>query len=349
MPLRADGGVTMAKITLEKTWQRQRGEINHPGFNTYEWALAAIKMKDLMVASGHWTVTQSSDGVIAGAADHWTTYTSIVAAADGVAHSWIVLRNPAIAMDFEVCINFNGTTRIYSSVYCTHQGFNLDGTVTTRPTAVGSEMLVTDKQAYALSPPANWRVLVLTSSDGQCTRVIFSSALLASGVSGGWHFERLKHAPSWMTQPYIVMAVPCYGSGDYAGLSSVIPRYTIYCHATLGVARCYHGTIIKSTFASIGVAAALGMTPIGRIPRADNGAYPVYPVYVVSQTSAVPGFLGEMYDLYWLPNAFGDDIVYNPVTRLACPLIYLPTVDSDMGLFGWGVWAFGDTGEGGLF
>jgi len=151
----------------------------------------------------------------------------------------------------------------------------------------------------------------------------------------------------------VVMAVPRMRDGAYAFMTGAedFPKYANYCHATGAIARAYHGVPIQVTFGSIGVAAALGTTQVGRICRADTGACPVYPVYAVSQTVAVPGFLGELYDIFWLPDNFGDSAgdVLNILTLGACPLIYLPTADSDAGLFNWGAWAFGDTGEGGLF
>jgi hypothetical protein len=342
----------MAQITLVKTWQRWRGETVYVA--SYQFALAMIKMKDLMVASGHWTVTQSSNGVTAGAADYWTAYTSIVAAADGVAHSWIVLRNTEMfpGNNFEVCINFNAALT-QASVYCTHQGFNADGTVTTRPTAVGSEVIVADKQVYSSSPANTWKVLVLTSTDGQCTRVIFTNTTSTGGCCGVWHFEKIKNAPAWFTYPYVAIADPRSGAGDYAFRTTAnnFPQYVNFCHSTGGIARCYHTTTIKVTFGCIGATSAFGLNPIGRICRADTGACPIYPVYVVSQNTSVPGFLGELYDLYWLPSNFGDNAIdiLNIGTMGCCPLIYLPTVDSEIGMFNWGAWAYGDTGEGGLF
>jgi hypothetical protein len=168
-----------------------------------------------------------------------------------------------------------------------------------------------------------------------------------------WHFERIKNAPPWLTTPYVAIADPRTGSGDYAFRTTAqnFPQYANFCHATGGIARCYHTQPIKATFGCIGAVGAFGLNPIGRICRADTGACPVYPVYVVSQNTAVPGFLGEMYDLYWLPSNFGDNAidVMNIGSMGCCPYIYLPTVDSEMGLFNWGAWAYGDTGEGGLF
>jgi hypothetical protein len=342
----------MAQITLEKTWQRWRGVT--VGVTSYTFALAMIKMKNLLVASGHWTLTQSSNSISAGATDYWTTHTSIVAAADGVAHSWVVLRNTEMfpGNNFEVCINFNSTLS-QASVYCSHHGFSADGTTTTRPTAVGSEVIVTDKQTYDYSPALNWKVLVLTSSDGACTRVLFTNETTGtSGCCGVWHFEKMKNAPAWLTYPYVAIACPTIGNGDYSFFGGRnFPTYASFCHATGGIARCYHTTPIKVTFGCIGVTTAFGLNPIGRICRSDTGACPIYPVYVVSQSTSVPGFLGEMYDLYWLPSNVGDDaptILYIP-TMVCCPLIYLPTTDSEMGMFNWGAWAYGDTGEGGLF
>lgn len=342
----------MALIKLDKTWSRnQRVATQFPQIKS-----VMVSLKDALVESGHWVVTQSSNSVLAGVFDYWVDNSSVVHGLESTPHSWIVLRNSEmLGGNFEICIDFNGSSYSNISVHCTHTGYNVDGTTTNKPTAFisGHEQTITNQQNYN-GLGTVWRVLVLTSSDGQCTRCLFTGGTTISGCCGIWLFDKLNNPPPWMSVPYIAIAQPRSGSGDYLFLISAdnYPIYSNYCNASGGIARCWHNnTPIKVTFGSVGVSAAYGTMSVGGIARSDTGAYPVSPIYAVSQTVAVPGFLGQLFDLFWLPTRFGDLSINisNTGTRASCPLIYLPTEHSERGLFNWGVWAFGDTGEGGLF
>ena len=96
-------------------------------------------------ANSVWTVRQSCDGAVAGAAgdgvDRWTstfTPSKLVRAASGSAHSWMVLRNAAAAL--ECCIALNSATDgagavVFARVSAPFSG----GSTTARPTAPALE------------------------------------------------------------------------------------------------------------------------------------------------------------------------------------------------------------------
>jgi hypothetical protein len=315
-----------------------------------------------MVASGHWTVVYSCDSTAVGvgpANDKWITYSNVICSAPGVAHSWIVLQNTDLDVSgtFQLCIDqchTPSTARTYSTIYCSHQGYNNNGSTTNRPTAIGSECLVANDQGYMSNAASTIRINLLTSSDGQCTRLIFTAQIGLSYAVRPWVFDRLKNPPSWLTHPYIVSCVPRSGTGDYNYLyeADCIPTFVNY-NSTSGSARTYHdSSSVFVSFATLGIASNYLETDIGKLANFTDGSYSPHPVIVCSVMNTIPGFLGEMYDLYWLPSIFGDrasGFVGGPFDYYPSPLVYLPSTQHDLGFFSHGVWLYGNDGNGGLF
>jgi hypothetical protein len=297
-----------------------------------------------MVASGHWVVLASSDRVnigVPGAQDLWIDDTDVVGATAGTAHSWIVLGNDSIEAGFAICIDCINADLRSNAIYCTHQGYNTDGTIQNRPTAVGSECTIHSGVWWNQTVAYPTRVTVLISSDGQCTRIIWvHPGGNYAGASKVWIFDRIKNPPSWLTHPYIVSA-PLYGS------TATIASYANFCGPNM--AYIYHTKPVTITYGSIGIVGALGNTALGRLADPISGSIPITPIFLVSTETTVPGFFGELYDLYWLPDNFGDYVSTFVGTTLTSPCIYLPTTQFNLGLFNHGCWAFGNNGEGGLY
>jgi hypothetical protein len=331
-------------ISLNKTWERTTNTITSTTSNMGA-SLCLIAAKNAMVASGHWIVLASSDSVntgVPGAQDLWVDNTDVVGATAGTAHSWIVLGNDSIEAGFAICIDFINADLRTNAVYCTHQGYYTDGTIQNRPTAVGSECTVHSGAWWnqAVSGTIIFRVITLISSDGQCTRIIWVYPPGYTGASKPWIFDRIKNPPSWLTHPYVA-AAPLYAS------TATITSYINFCGPNM--AYIYHTKPVTTTYGSIGIVSALGNTVPGRLADPVYGSIPISPVFLVSTDTSVPGFFGELYDIYWLPDNFGDNISLLVGTTLYSPSIYLPTTQFDLGLFNYGCWAFGNNGEGGLY
>jgi hypothetical protein len=331
-------------ISLNKTWERITNIATGTTI-TMSVANCLIAAKNAMVASGHWVVLASSDRVnvgVPGAQDLWVDSTDLVGATAGTAHSWIVLGNDSIESGFAICIDCINSDLRSNAIYCTHQGYNTDGTIQNRPTAVGSECTVHSGVWWNQSvTSATIRVIVLTSSDGQCTRIIWVYTTSYNGASKVWIFDRIKNPPSWLTHPYIA-AAPLYGA------TATIASYINFLGTNM--AYVYHTKPVTIAYGSIGIVGALGNTALGRLADPISGSIPITPIFLVSTETTVPGFFGELYDLYWLPDYFGDYVAtLTGTVAIESPCIYLPTTQFDLGLFNHGCWAFGNNGEGGLY
>ena len=117
----------MALPTLEKTWQilpnQQVGVITGGLQEAVKYMLLGVKDRLIGVTLGAWTVVGSSDSSSANLSgtDLWVDKDDLVWNTAGNAHSWMVLRNTAIATNFEICIDlsqaasdFDNLTFVYS-------------------------------------------------------------------------------------------------------------------------------------------------------------------------------------------------------------------------------------------
>jgi hypothetical protein len=348
-------------ITLVKTWTSVRlGAYIGTTAPTIgdTWARTFIGVKNAMVATGHWSVVASSNRVLFGLlTDYIQVPADIYCAAAGTAHSWIVLKNPAIAPNFSVCfewINATATNKQYMCAYVTHQGYNSNGTLTTRPTAVGSEQTLLTNLDYCNVTTTTLSAIVLTSSDGECTRVLFHNSSGAfEGPCGPWFFEKLQDPTPWLTVPYLVIMYPSGTSGavwswmNPANAGGRVPSISDWTSITTanGVARCYHGAALPVSMMSSSIDQRMGDRVF------YDGSIGVVPVIPYSRHATILGILGQMFDLYFIPNEFRDRASAFGVTNLGClsPYFYLSSNLSSMGLFAHGCLLLGSDGVNKVF
>jgi hypothetical protein len=350
-------------ITLVKTWASVRLS---PFVGTTAptigdvWARTFIGVKNAMVATGYWSVVASSNRVSVGLlTDYLQVPADIYCAAAGTAHSWIVLKNPAIAPDFAVCfewINTTATNKQYMCAYVTHQGYNSNGMLTTRPTAVGSEQTLLTNLDYCNVTTSTLSAIVLTSSDGECTRVLFHNSTGSFvGSCGPWFFEKLQDPTPWLTVPYIVIMYPSGTTGtvwNWMGTDTHggrIPDSYYWCSTptALGVARCYHGAALPVSMMS-----PLQSNSILGNRVFHDGSICVSQVIPYSRHATVLGILGQMFDLYFISYVFRDRSgTGGGLTNQGslAPYFYVPSTLSDMGLFTHGDLLLGSDGTSMVF
>jgi hypothetical protein len=178
-------------------------------------------------SAGNWTVVSSCDG--SGGAgsfgngdgvDRWADVGDLIWAAAASNHSWIVLAQPGISTNFEICIDLVTPASEYNCtiVMAPNQRFGVAGggtagTATARPTAGTSgtgEVVVRSAAAYgALSDLGTQRVHVMKSSDGAATRVLFTRG---GFVGGAWFFEVPANTPEGWEYPVIGLVTAVAGT-----------------------------------------------------------------------------------------------------------------------------------------
>jgi len=155
----------MALPTLEKTWQilpnQQVGVITGGLQEAVKYMLLGVKDRLVDVPLGAWTVVGSSDSSSANltGTDLWVDKDDLVWDTAGNAHSWMVLRNTAIATNFEICIDLSQAASDFDNltfVYSHTAGFT-GGTITARPTA-------TDE--FVVGSATDWGVGDISSTAG---------------------------------------------------------------------------------------------------------------------------------------------------------------------------------------
>jgi hypothetical protein len=134
-------------------------------------------------------------------------------------HSWIVLGQPAIHPNFQVC--FYNILEIMTVVVSPAVGFS-GGSTSARPTA-SDEVVMINLASWAnlnSSPiptaPASYYEMVynlMRSSDGEMTRVIFT---WGTGSRGVWIFDKVQDAiPEWTNPSYYAIVNTTFASLGY--------------------------------------------------------------------------------------------------------------------------------------
>ena len=290
----------MAIIANTKTWTKTRVTatgITSPIANRN----LLIAVKDAMKTYGGWTFVSASyyTGatqvvVSSPSADPWTAETTIVIAAAGTNHSWIVLQNNSISSGFQICFDM-AITDTYSRKMYAYMSFSAgftSGTITNRPTATDELKLniLSDCWSGETGNIDTKSANVFTSSDHQCTRVYFNDGSTTNQVAGIWLFDVPQNCSSWVDNKAICMMN--FGSCVHANHDTAAEAYpTMYLHGNqlvVSLGTLYLGTTRFSSYA--GVAGATGDY---------NSNWPCTPMWLISQSTAVPGIIGILYDLWW--------------------------------------------------
>src|SRR5678815_1345942 len=173
----------MALPTKVKTWQyaNNTGGNSWLGTNTADCAFSIVAMKDEMLAFGSnpWVVVGSSDGVTAGmdAVDRWVDYTNLPIYTGG-AMSWIVLGQPELSANAQLCIAFNSGTGTQATVIWSPTAGFTGGNTTTRPTATDEKSSGVIDLFWALPGSGGFdnRIHVAQSTDGKSFRAFLCNS-----------------------------------------------------------------------------------------------------------------------------------------------------------------------------
>jgi len=299
----------MALPPKVKTWQYAVNQLISAANWNENGRVTILAIKNSMVgfASNPWVPWGSSnesglfgnnDGV-----DRWTTTADI-----GSGNRWIVLENLVTGM--QVCFYmYNGTGTGYVRIFVSplggfgapaSGGTGTDGAAATPPTA--ADQWTAFNGAFTHSTTLTFKLHVMHSSDGECTRVVTTTSSICGLL---WLFD----APSNPITPWTTPMAVCTGNGSssattYAALNDVAPMITRIGSDNIGM----YVTCEGATSQMVGE----WLTS----QDDDTGEWPIMPMGLLSTTGSHRGRKGSVYDLWWgstavaVGTAFPDDLTY---------------------------------------
>lgn len=268
----------MAMPTKEKTWLFDVN-VSRTGPTA-----AMVGFKDSMKAfsSNPWTVWGSSQGTNFGnndGNDRWGT---------PVINNWIVLKQPAIATNFQLCIQYTSSINLEWATTLSFAGFNTNGTATSRPTA-SDEFTYTTTQDQ-LRPYPNGAAIshIMQSSDGLCLRWMRCASSKAVCI----HFlERVKNPVSGLTGAVIAGRLASGTSAEiytYANWNDNAQVYLTQGTSGSGVYMTSEGWNASTLGEQI------------TFPDDDTAEYPLSNIHLACATLGARGARkGSLYDLWW--------------------------------------------------
>ena len=273
-------------------------------------------------STGNWTVVSSCDG--AGGAgsfgnndgvDRWADATDIVAGAAANPRSWIVLAQPGISPNYELCIEFNsaGTYDVATIVVSRNQRFGaigggVDGAANARPTALDEVVLVSSAAYGGVAYFSTQRVHVMKSADGAATRVLFTRG----GFTGGlWMLE----APTAVDESWEYPAIGAVIALSAVNItSSTVVGTNLYNTANFKGLSKYPGGAAFAAQLSNPASQTDFSFEASYVPNEIGGNPMFYPasLLVASSTTTIGyrGTYGTLVDCYFPPDSAPDGMTY---------------------------------------
>lgn len=264
--------------------------------------------------TGNWSVSFSCNSVSAGApgdgSDKWLTAANLVSGTGAAVRSWIVLRQPGVAPNFEMCVELNSTNPYQGSVVISPNsrfGFNGGGAGATnaRPTAV-DEIVLSSAADFGFPATAenSSRITVMKSADGAATRVLI---LRGGFVAGFWSLEAPSKALSGWQHPSFGFV----SASSASRISTPVPSLTALNNTAVAKSRSLdfpNGVAFNSFLTVSSGGAAVGLDPVAQLaPNDIDGTTPFYMVELFSTaTYGARGRAGVMTDAWFVPQNYTD-------------------------------------------
>lgn len=297
----------MTLPTKQKTWQYV---VNIPlgvsdDFNVgAQTALKSIKDALIGFGSNPWTVWGSCDGNTGtgippgthfgnnDGVDRWDDRARVNWVESSGNHSWMVLKQTGLGTNTCICFDCITTAqyanKLYMWIWLLPTGVSTPGTLTTRPRASDEVALLSDSYWGAHST-LDGCIHVMQSTDGQCTRVVFSRGNYAGGL---WLFDHVSGAPAAWTAPVVGLVDATAGASDRLQYSTLNDVNT-YCKGRLG------SNLVNFYLAAEGVTT----TSVGEWQiwsDDDTGEYHLSPVQLACANFLSRGvYKGTICDLWW--------------------------------------------------
>lgn len=306
----------MALPTLDKTWQHDLNNFfaadNTPAGNAFitrQEIIFQVIQSLTGFASSPWTHVASSDSVTTSTVSNLILSRANVVwgVGGGSNRSWIVLRQTGLSSNFEILLDFQETSgengsRFFFSV--APDGFDLSGISISNPpsTSLGQHGVVSSETQYGggenSSTILDTVVNVQMSDDGEVTRINVRRNNIPAAA---WRIEAIKNSAANMSMP--VVWTPLFAVQD----SPLTPALTVarfYIGANLNFLQMINGipylaTEVHQSMDQVGTN-SLSETMIGT--NAFDGDEELYEAGLVSLDNATEGVMGDVYDLWWVPD-----------------------------------------------
>lgn len=303
-----------------KTWRHvvnQRYAASGSVPNDYRNALFAMisAMSPEVPTSGCWTHVQSCDSVNinttpgsgTGAILSRSNLIWNTSAGGTQIRSWIVLAQQGLGTNFQLLIECHAGTGATSSferfirMFACADGYNTNGTTTTRPTAIGTEITIKDGSTTVTQPSGPMIssyttynstfapvVHVMHSTDGECTRAIFC----AGGKSRAMYIFDKQCNPTAGLSPTFVLGA--------SAQSTDVSTLTIAEWNALTKMQGANAALVYTAYAtSEGYGTAMIPATLTAVSNEISGEWPLCPIGISSPTVGARGRHGTLYDLWW--------------------------------------------------
>lgn len=270
--------------------------------------------------SGNWSCSFSCDG--SGGAgsfgapgdgvDRWVAPANLVSAAGANPRSWIVLKQPGIAPNFELCIELNSANPYLATfVISPNSRFGIGGggvgAANARPTALDEIVVInTNDLGCSITAENSNRVHVMKAANGQATRVIICRDGFAAAL---WCLEQPGKPLTTWENPSIALVT----AANTARMSFPQPNLTTLNNATIanGRSRNYpNGVPFASLLSMSSGGASFGLDPsVMPGPNDMDGATPFYGIDLFNKaTFGARGRAGVMQDAWYVPANYTDSL-----------------------------------------
>ncbi len=302
---------------IEKTWQYYvNKDWNWDGTPTFgKQKFLSVKIGLTTFASAAWTIEYSCDGSTAGSAgdgvDRWgddiDDVTSLVhVSSDSSARSWIVLKQSAIASNFQILIDLVGTTNNRVDIYYSYSEGFTGGAIDSRPTATDEFLLCNDLDWGTGSASAGGRHNVVMSNDGEVTRVFFVGD---GNIQGFFSFELPKNIATGWTTPHVCINALKQGGTSVLKYADILEASTDYgAYSTFNNTftgnsnsiNCFLSSESSKTFAvSDGANQDMSFNQISK-------KWEMYPVGFYCDQAPFRGRHATLYDMWFIASSLGN-------------------------------------------
>lgn len=295
----------MALPRLQQTWQFNTNQQVGSWSSTLaanQSAMYALKQSLRNFSSSPWAVWGSCNGRLSTPSfgngdgiDYWLNQTNDVLWAASGNHSWIVLEQVGLGAHASICIDLlSASSWLATVVFSPSAGFGsahggTNGSAAARPQASDELVLLSAGAWGGYNGSYTWRLNVMQSANGACTRV---AMFRNSNCCGFWLLDKAKNPVSTWDTPAVGVVL---GASDTAT--------SVATYANLSSAANVKGRMAGDACTYYLTYEAYGTTaiPSGRSsPDDDTGEWAIFPAGLLQAGSLRHrGRKGELYDFWW--------------------------------------------------
>jgi hypothetical protein len=219
-------------------------------------------------------------------------YTAPIWNTTGNAHTWWVLNQPGISATFQILIDLSGASNQEINFYFSPSVGFTGGSSTTAPSNPSDGTQVLNPGYWGQSTnDVQYRLHVMQSSDGACTRALFCSYENSTGgvCLGYFSVEDAENPVSGWTYPVHVMWQGNSSVSSVLTYSNFYNAYNGYTRASANLKLAWTGENTNGTL----IAQAMSC------PNDINQEWIIQPIGLFSNTIGSQGRHGQLFDIWW--------------------------------------------------